>query len=119
MPHSLCLTRQCLGFMTRIECEIRPLAGENGLWTLLCAAGMAGAQPTAIKAQGPFHGSRKAESVLEAIVRSLRDQGYDKAEDPSIWRLHMQAELRRLNAKLGRPVGRISPAPRAETPPER
>ncbi len=70
MPHSLCLTRQCLGFMTRIECEIRPLAGENGLWTLLCAAGMAGAQPTAIKAQGPFHGSRKAESVLEAIVRS-------------------------------------------------
>lgn len=113
MTHSLCLTRQCLGFMTRIECEIRPLAGENGLWTLLCAAGMAGAQPTAIKAQGPFHGSRKAESVLQSIVGSLREQGYDEVDDPSIWRLHMQAELRRLNAKLGRPVSRLQSRPEA------
>lgn len=98
MPHSLCLTRQCLGLETRIECAIRPLAGGNGLWTLLCAAGMAGAQPTAVKVQGPFHGSRKAETVLAAIVRNLAEQGYAETEGPSIWQLHLQAELRRINA---------------------
>ncbi len=53
---NLSLTRQCLGLVTRIECSIRPLAGDNGMWTLLFAAGMAGEQPSAIKAQGPFHG---------------------------------------------------------------
>lgn len=113
MSQSLCLTRQCLGFMTRIECEIKPLAGGNGLWTLLCAAGMSGAQPTAIKAQGPFHGSRKAESVLEAIVANLREQGYGEAEEPSIWQLHMQAELRRLNAERGRPALKMQSRPEA------
>ena len=53
MSRSLCLTRQCLGLAMRIECVIKPLAGDNGRWTLLCAAGMSGAQPSAIKAQGP------------------------------------------------------------------
>ena len=33
MSRSLCLTRQCLGLMTRIECVIRPLSGDNGMWT--------------------------------------------------------------------------------------
>ena len=47
---NLSLTRQCLGLVTRIECSIRPLAGDNGMWTLLFAAGMAGEQPSAIKA---------------------------------------------------------------------
>ena len=56
MPRSLCLTRQCLGLTTRIECEICPLAGGQGLWMLLCAAGRSAAQPSEIRAQGPFHG---------------------------------------------------------------
>ncbi len=56
MSRTLCLTRQCLGLVTRIECVILPLAGDNGLWTLICAAGISGTQPSAIRAQGPFHG---------------------------------------------------------------
>ena len=41
MSRSLNLTRHCLGLDTRIECVVLPLAGNNGLWTLICAAGMA------------------------------------------------------------------------------
>jgi len=99
MPHSLCLTRQCLGLTTRIECEIRPLAGQRGLWMLLCAAGMSGAQPSAIKAQGPFHGPLAAEEVLDSIAECLLVQGYQACTEPMIWRLHLQAELRRLNGE--------------------
>jgi len=102
MPHNLCLNRQCLGLVTRIECAIRPLAGGNGLWTLLCAAGLADGQPSAIKVQGPFHGPAMAESVLQAIADNLVGQGYRESDDPSIWQLHMQAELRRVNANQGR-----------------
>ena len=102
MSHTLCLNRQCLGLVTRIECVIRPLSSANGLWTLLCAAGIDGAQPTAIKAQGPFHGSRSAESVLEAITANLRSQGYCESDSPSIWQLHIHAELRRVNANQAR-----------------
>ncbi len=40
MVRDLCLIRHCLGIVTRIECEVRPLADGRGLWTLLCAAGM-------------------------------------------------------------------------------
>ncbi|ERI52500.1 hypothetical protein EA796_04175 [Pseudomonas sp. AOB-7] len=105
MPRSLCLTRQCLGLVTRIECVIRPLAGENGLWTLLCAAGMSGAQPSAIKAQGPFYGPFVAEGVLASIAESLAQQGYAECFEPPIWRLHLQAELRRLNGERRRPTG--------------
>ncbi|MCY1280561.1 hypothetical protein D3C76_1068050 [compost metagenome] len=105
MPRNLCLIRPCLGLTTRIECEIRPLAGEKGLWTLLCAAGMAGAQPTAIKAQGPFPGPFVAEGVLEAIADCLAQQGYIVADDPQIWQLHLQAELRRLNGERVRNIG--------------
>lgn len=97
MPRNLCLTRQCLGLVTRIECSIRPLAGETGMWTLLFAAGMAGEQPTAIKAQGPFHGPFVAESFLETIVESLTSHGYELADDPQIWCLHLQAQLREIN----------------------
>ncbi|MBC9252262.1 hypothetical protein A9179_18485 [Pseudomonas alcaligenes] len=99
MPRSLCLTRQCLGLTTRIECLIRPLAGERGLWTLLCAAGMSGAQPSAIKAQGPFHGPFVAEDVLDSIAQCLAVQGYQPCAEAPIWRLHLQAELRRLNGE--------------------
>ncbi|MCQ4295603.1 hypothetical protein NAU58_08445 [Pseudomonas stutzeri] len=102
MPHNLCLNRQCLGLVTRIECVIRPLAGGNGLWTLLCAAGLADGQPTAIKVQGPFRGPAMAESVLAAIADNLMGQGYCESDDPSIWQLHMQAELRRVNANQAR-----------------
>ncbi|UVE18476.1 hypothetical protein NVV93_03495 [Pseudomonas sp. LS44] len=105
MPRSLCLSRQCLGMITRIECVIRPLAGESGLWMLLCAAGMADSQPSAIKAQGPFHGPFVAESILEAIADNLTMMGYEPSYEPSIWCLHMQAEMRRLNAARGRPWG--------------
>ncbi|KTC11390.1 hypothetical protein AO391_23180 [Pseudomonas marginalis ICMP 9505] len=97
MPRNLCLTRQCLGLVTRIECCIRPLAGDNGLWTLLFAAGMTGEQPSAIKSQGPFHGPFGAESMLESIVDSLTQHGYAQADDPPIWCLHLQAHLRCLN----------------------
>jgi hypothetical protein len=97
MSRSLCLTRQCLGLVTRIECIIRPLAGDTGLWTLLFAAGMAGEQPTAIKAQGPFRGPLVAEGILDSIVESLTLHGYCRADDPQIWRLHLQAQLRKLN----------------------
>lgn len=102
---NLSLTRQCLGLVTRIECSIRPLAGDNGMWTLLFAAGMAGEQPSAIKAQGPFHGPLVAESVLNAIVDSLTMHGYQVADDPQIWCLHLQAQLRRINGERCRNLG--------------
>lgn len=105
MPRSLCLTRQCLGLTTRIECLVRPLAGERGLWTLLCAAGMSGTQPSAIKAQGPFHGPFVAEDVLDSIAQCLAVQGYEPCTDEPIWRLHLQAELRRLNGEYCRHLG--------------
>lgn len=97
MSRSLCLTRQCLGLMTRIECVIRPLSGDNGMWTLLFAAGMTGEQPSAIKTQGPFPGPTAAESVMMAIVETLTSSGYQPADDIPIWSLHLQSELRRLN----------------------
>lgn len=105
MPRSLCLTRQCLGLVTRIECVIRPLEGANGLWTLLCAAGMSAAQPSAIKAQGPFYGPFVAEVILESIADSLIRQGYEPCSEPLIWRLHLQAELRRLNRERNHQSG--------------
>ncbi|MBJ2262635.1 hypothetical protein JFT60_01440 [Pseudomonas sp. MF6772] len=97
MPRSLCLTRQCLGLVTRIECSIRPLAGDTGMWTLLFAAGMTGEQPSTIKSQGPFPGPFVAENMLESIVQSLTLHGYELADDPQIWCLHLQAHLRQLN----------------------
>ena len=105
MPRSLCLTRQCLGLVTRIECSIRPLAGDTGMWTLLFAAGMAGEQPSAIKSQGPFPGPFAAESILESIVKSLTLHGYELADDPQIWCLHLQAQLRQINGGRGQHAG--------------
>lgn len=105
MVHSLSLTRYCLGLETRIECMIRPVAGNVGHWTLLFAAGMAGEQPTAVKAQGPFHGSRAAESVLDAIVDSLTLHGYQLKHDPQIWDIHLHGQLRKINAERGRHLG--------------
>ncbi|MFJ2540911.1 MULTISPECIES: hypothetical protein [unclassified Pseudomonas] len=102
MSRNLCLTRQCLGLVTRIECVIKPLAGDTGMWTLLFAAGMAGEQPSAIKAQGPFHGPVAAESILDTIVESLTLHGYELADDPQIWSLHLQAQLRQINGGRGR-----------------
>lgn len=99
MPRSLILIRHCSGICTRIECEIRPLAGERGLWVMLCAAGMSNEQPSAVKAQGPFHGPCVAEGLLEAVAKSLELQGYVPCDEPPIWCLHLQAELRRLNAE--------------------
>lgn len=97
MPRSLCLTRDCLGLVTRIECTLRPLNGDKGLWTLLFAAGMAGEQPTAIKAQGPFQGVQAAQAVLDAIVDSLTLHGYSvETQAPQIWSLHLQAQWRTL-----------------------
>ncbi|MDR8016355.1 PA4575 family protein [Ectopseudomonas guguanensis] len=114
MSRSLCLTRQCLGLVTRIECVIRPLAGDNGRWILLCAAGMSGAQPSAIKAQGPFYGPCVAEGVLESIAESLALQGYVECSEPPIWRLHMQAELRRVNGERSSPLGLLQRRPETD-----
>ncbi len=97
MSRNLCLTRQCLGLVTRIECSLRPLAQENGMWTLLFAAGMTGEQPSTIKSQGPFQGAVVAEGILQAIVESLTQQGYQLTDGPPIWCLHLQAHLRQLN----------------------
>jgi hypothetical protein len=105
MSRNLCLTRQCLGLVTRIECAIKPLAGDTGMWTLLFAAGMAGEQPSAIKAQGPFHGPIAAESILDTIVESLTLHGYELADDPQIWSLHLQAQLRQINGGRGHSIG--------------
>ena len=105
MSRQLNLTRHCLGLDTRIECVVLPLAGNNGLWTLICAAGMSGAQPSTIKAQGPFHGPFVAEDVLDGIAQSLQGMGYEPCTELPIWRLHIQAELRRLNAERGRHLG--------------
>ncbi|MVW76891.1 PA4575 family protein [Pseudomonas xionganensis] len=105
MSRSLSLTRHCLGLDTRIECLVLPLAGDVGLWTLICAAGMSGAQPSAIRAQGPFHGPLVAEGVLAGIADSLQLMGYEPCRDVPIWRLHIQAELRRLNGERGRSLG--------------
>lgn len=105
MPRSLCLTRHCLGLITRIECVIRPLAGENGLWVLICGAGMAASQPSAIKTQGPFHGPLAAEEVMYSIAANLAELGYCQSDEPAIWCLHLQAELRRVNARRGRLAG--------------
>ena len=69
------------------------------------AAGMSAAQPSAIKAQGPFHGPLVAEEILDSIARCLADQGYAPCAEPLIWRLHLQAELRRLNGVRCRPRG--------------
>ena len=105
MSRSLCLPRQCLGLVTRIECAVLPLAGEKGLWTLICAAGMSGAQPSTIKAQGPFYGPFVAEGVLVSIAESLAAQGYGICDELPIWRIHIQAELRRLNGARCRNLG--------------
>jgi hypothetical protein len=94
-----------LGLDTRIECVVLPLAGENGLWTLICAAGISGEQPSAIKAQGPFYGPVVAEGVLAGIAESLATQGYDECHELPIWRLHVQAELRRLNGERCHHIG--------------
>ncbi|SDI10941.1 hypothetical protein SAMN05216588_111124 [Pseudomonas flavescens] len=103
MSRSLCLIRECLGVTTRIECAVLPLAGEQGLWTLICIAGMSAEQPSAVKAQGPFRGPSVVEGLLDEIAESLALQGYGTCNEPPIWRLHAQAELRRLNGGGGRP----------------
>ena len=61
------------------------------------AAGLAGEQPSTIKAQGPFPGPFVAETILESIVESLTLHGYELANDPQIWCLHVQAQLRQIN----------------------
>ncbi|MGA3683931.1 hypothetical protein, partial [Pseudomonas graminis] len=65
--------------------------------------------PSALKAQGPFHGPVAAESFLDAIAESLLLHGYQTAEEIPIWVLHLQGELRRINSDAA--VGhRTSPA---------
>lgn len=99
MSPALCLTRHCLGVDVRIECAVLPLAGDRGLWTLIWAAGLAAEQPSAIKAQGPFHGPLEAQRVLDEVAEQLAAQGYGADDDPPIWYLHARAELRRLNGQ--------------------
>ncbi|MBC3957401.1 PA4575 family protein [Pseudomonas triticifolii] len=98
MPRSLCLIRECLGLMTRVECVIRPVPGEESLWMLLFAAGMSGEQPSAIRSQGPFSDTAQAQSMLDSIAENLVLSGYQATDHMPIWALHMQAELRRINS---------------------
>lgn len=105
MSRHLNLSHHYLGLDARIECAVLPLAGNKGLWTLICVAGMAAAQPSAIKVQGPFHGALAAETRLAEIAEILCIMGYERCAEESAWRLHMQAELRRLNAEGGYPQG--------------
>jgi hypothetical protein len=44
-----------------------------------------------------------AESILETIVESLTLHGYELADDPQIWCLHLQAQLREINGGRSRP----------------
>jgi len=97
MSRMLCLTRNCLDLVVRIELAARPLAGGQGLWMLLFAAGLSGAQPSSVKAQGPFYGPLAAERVLDEVTTALSGLGYQVCADMPIWHLHLQAELRRLS----------------------
>lgn len=103
MLPSLCLTRRCLGVVTRIECAVRPLAGNQGHWVVLCVAGMDAQQPSLVNVQGPFCGPCAAQEILTGIALSLQAQGYQLAGDVPIWRVHMQAKMRRLNGLSGAP----------------
>lgn len=105
MSHQLCLVRRSPGVVTRIECMLHPLAGGQGLWMLFCAAGLDGAQPSAVRAQGPFYGASEAQAVLGEIVGNLLAQGYGAVDELPIWTLHLRAELRRQNTGRGHPPG--------------
>lgn len=98
MSSYLCLTRELLGLDARIECAVRPMVGRPGLWSLICVAGQSGRQPTAIKSQGPFYGWRAAQQVLDAVASALVGQGYRKRQEPLIWQLHVQGEVRKLSS---------------------
>lgn len=99
MSRYLTLCRNCLGMGTRIECAALPLTDGTGVWMLICAAGMSASQPSSIKAQGPFYGAFEVEEVIEDIARNLQLMGYETCTDMPIWRLHIQAELRRLSGR--------------------
>jgi hypothetical protein len=99
MARDFCLTRRCLGVTVRIEAVLLPLAGERGLWTLICIAGLSPEQPSQVKAQGPFRWMQMAESILDQMAESLRKQGYTDCSELPIWSLHARAEVRRLNAQ--------------------
>lgn len=99
MSPSLCLTRQYLHVVTRIECAVRPLAGNQGHWVVLCVAGMDDQQPSVINVQGPFCGPCTAQEILAGISASLQAQGYRQVSDGPIWCLHMQAKIRQLNGQ--------------------
>lgn len=103
MIRDLTLTRHYCGIVTRIECMIRPLAGNEGLWSLICAAGMDNLQPSEVRAQGPFHGHQAGAEVLHDIVSRLIAQGYRMQQGPGIWQLHLYRELRQENAARGHP----------------
>jgi hypothetical protein len=104
MLPSLCLTRQYLGVVTRIECAVRPLVGGQGRWVVLCVAGMDAQQPSVINAQGPFCGPCAAQTILDGITKSLLAQGYRRVIAVPIWQLHMQAKMRQLNGSNARPL---------------
>ncbi|WXL25117.1 hypothetical protein WG219_17700 [Ectopseudomonas mendocina] len=99
MSRYLTLCRNCFGMSTRIECAALPLDGGRGLWVLICAAGLSDSQPSSVKAQGPFHGAFEVEAVMGDVACNLQAMGYETCLDMPIWRLHIQAELRRTNAR--------------------
>lgn len=96
MSNHLCLEHSYAGVVTRIEGLARPLHQPDGTWYLLLAAGLSASQPSFIHSQGPFYGACEAEAGLAAIAEELLRMGYGVAAEPLSWRLHLQAELRRL-----------------------
>jgi hypothetical protein len=96
MSSHLCLERSYAGVVTRIEGLARPLHERGGAWYLLLAAGLSGAQPSVVHSQGPIYGGCEAEQGLRSIAEALQDMGYVASAAPLGWRLHLQAELRRL-----------------------
>jgi len=96
MSSHLCLEHRYAGVVTRIEGLARPLDEHGGPWYLLLAAGLDDCQPSFIHSQGPFYGACAAREGLALIAAELLRMGYGEAPAPPCWRLHLQAELRRL-----------------------
>lgn len=47
-------------------------------------------------------------------AESLALQGYVECSEPPIWRLHMQAELRRVNGERSSPLGLLQRRPETD-----
>lgn len=100
MAQAICLMHQFLGLTTRVECVARALPDETGRWVLLFASGLSVGQPSIVQAQGPFYGGSPAREMLASVIKNLLQMGYQQTDEPAIWGVHFQAEVRRLGTGL-------------------